>query len=78
MADSDYNAIKPVENLQNIAGLNPVKDREQRKRRQNLHTAHKDKRKSAEGEMNESVASENRNSEPADDKNDAHSIDYCA
>ncbi len=34
MTDNDYNIIKPVDNLQNITSLAPIKDREERKRRQ--------------------------------------------
>ena len=34
MTDNNYNIIKPVESLQNITSLAPIKDREERKRRQ--------------------------------------------
>jgi hypothetical protein len=37
MADKDLNIVKPVDGLQNIAGLTPARRREERKRRQNLH-----------------------------------------
>ena len=33
MPDNDYNIIKPVETLQNVAGLTPAKRRKQKKRR---------------------------------------------
>jgi hypothetical protein len=35
MTDNDFNAIKAVENLQNVAGLTPTGQRQERKRRQN-------------------------------------------
>jgi len=86
MADNDYHIIKPVENLQNTAGLAGVKRREERKRRRNLPGQHEQEREAAEGGLNESVDQENRGSKPADDEgtrpagtqNDRHSIDYCA
>ena len=34
MTDNNYNIIKPLEDLQNISGLSPIKNREERKRRQ--------------------------------------------
>lgn len=35
MTDNDFDAIKAVENLQNVAGLTPTGQRQERKRRQN-------------------------------------------
>ena len=35
MADSNYDLIKPVENLQNVGGLTPVQQRKERNRRRN-------------------------------------------
>jgi len=37
MTDNDNIIIKPVEGLHNIAGLTPVKERENRKRQQQLN-----------------------------------------
>jgi hypothetical protein len=34
MTSNDYNVIKPVDSLQTISGLSPIKNREERKRRQ--------------------------------------------
>jgi hypothetical protein len=34
MTDNNYNIIKPVESLQNVTSLAPIKDREEKKRRQ--------------------------------------------
>ena len=86
MADNEHNIIKPVEGLQNTAGLTGTKRREERKRRQNLPGEQEEERESTEGELNESVDQENRDSKPTDDEgprpagtqNDRHSIDYCA
>ncbi len=80
MADNDFNIIKPVEGLQNIAGLTPTKHREQRKRRQNLHKKKKEKSKQ---ELNESVNKQDIDNELLDNEltendNDQHTIDYRA
>jgi hypothetical protein len=71
MTDNDYNIIKPVDGLQNIIGLAPIKDREERKRRQQGQD-------SAAAKLNESMASENGIDEFTDNEEDQHSIDYCA
>jgi len=75
MPDNDYNIIKPVESLHNIAGLTPAKRREERKRRQNMHAEHNEE---AEQELNDSLDQERPDKEPVHDENDRHSIDYCA
>jgi len=77
MADNDFNIIKPVENLQNIAGLTPAKRREQRKKRQNLHEKDNRQRPLPENEPGESAV-EDIDSEIADNDREQHSIDYCA
>ena len=85
MADYDSNIIKPVEGLQNIAGLTPVKGRDQRKRRQQLPEENKEKEESTEGEQSESVDEQDLGNPPegrADNENgrnhDSIGIDYCA
>jgi hypothetical protein len=40
MAENNYNIIKPVESLQNIAQMGPVTRRQQRKRRENQPDEH--------------------------------------
>ena len=75
MPDNDYNIIKPVESLHNIAGLTPAKRREERKRRQNLHAEHDEE---DEQKLNDSLENECPDNAAADNKNDRHSIDYCA
>ncbi len=85
MADYDSNTIKPVDGLQNIAGLTPVKRREERKRRQQLAGENKEKDESVEDEQNESVDEQDLGNPPqgrADNENgrnpDSIGIDYCA
>lgn len=85
MENYDSNMIKPVEGLQNIAGLTPAKRREERKRRQQLHKENKQKNESAEGNTNRSIeeSAEDRVNpleESAVNKNrrDNGRIDYCA
>ena len=85
MADYDSNMIKPVEGLQNITGLTPVKGREQRKRRQQFPEENKEKDESAEGELSESVDEQELDNPPegrTEDENgrnpDGVAIDYCA
>lgn len=75
MPNNDYNIIKPVEGLHNIAGLTPAKRREERKRRQNMHAEHDEE---AEQELNDSVEKQSAANAPTDNENDRHSIDYCA
>lgn len=71
MTENDYNIIKPVDGLQNIIGLAPVKHREERKRRQQGQD-------SAAAQLNESMTSENSIDEFTDNEEDQHSIDYRA
>jgi hypothetical protein len=83
MTDNDYNIIKPVDGLQNIIGLAPVKHREERKRRQQgQDSAEAESRpagqETSDGEPNESVDSGNGIGEFTDNEGDQHSIDYCA
>ena len=79
MADKDSSIIKPVESLQNIAGVTPTKRRGERKRRQDLHKQNKEE---SEHELNESVDEKtigNKLTEKEDDRNsDSTRIDYCA
>ena len=85
MADYDSNTIKPVDGLQNITSLTPVKRREQRKRRQQFPEENKEKDESVEGELSESVDEQDLDNPPegrTEDENgrnpDGVAIDYCA
>jgi len=75
MADSDYNIIKPVEGMQNIAGLTPARRREERKRRREPH---RKKGQASEQEPNESPDEDSLGNELDEDESNQHSIDYCA
>jgi hypothetical protein len=79
MADKDLNIVKPVDGLQNIAGLTPARRREERKRRQNLNEK---KHKESEQQLKESVDQQDLSNEPTKNKNgdnpDDVGIDYCA
>jgi len=75
MADKDLNTIKPVDSLQNIAGLKPTRRREQRKRRQNFQEK---KKQQSEQELNESVDEQDFNGELTENENDRNTIDYHA
>ena len=73
MADYDSNLIKPVQGLQNIAGLAPAERRKERGRRRQLpeESAEHD-----ESVPDDETASQERIENP-DDRNDG-GIDYCA
>lgn len=78
MADNDFNIIKPVEGLKNIAGLSPAKRREQRRPQQQLHKESEEESESTEDELNESVDEQKLDSELAENQDDQHTIDYRA
>ena len=70
MADSDYNIIKPVENLQTVGSLTPVNKQNEKKRSQNPQ-------QQKNRQPGESVEAD-RDNEAAKDRPDRPSIDYCA
>ncbi len=80
MVDNDSIIIKPVEGLHNIAGLTPAKERENRKRRQQLKRAN-EQGSDTEGQPNDTTddqqlpvdLTENENEQSTSD-----GIDYCA
>lgn len=73
MADNNYNMIKPVESLQTIAGLTPVKQREERNRQKNRKQQDRDHEQTPEEEFEAETENEARLPE-----GDSNSIDYCA
>ena len=79
MADNNFNIIKPVESLQNIGGLAPVKQRKERKHKQNLQEENQQEENQQENQKqpNES-GEEDINIDIMDDESDQHSVDYCA
>ena len=70
MADRDFNAIKPEENLPTVAGLKPTSQRQERKRRQN---APRRDRPPDEARM-----ADDTHGQTSRDDGDGHAIDYCA
>ena len=74
MADSDTNLIKPVQGLQNIAGLDPAKRRKDRNRRRQSHEKGKERDELAK---DAEAASPQDRAEDKDEK-DGGGIDYCA
>lgn len=70
MTENDFNTIKPVENLQNVAGLTPTGQRQERKRRSNSPRPSQKSDARPEDEATEQETSEQ-------DK-DSHMIDYRA
>ncbi len=74
MADYDTNLIKPVQGLQNIAGLAPAKRRKDRNRRRK--SGEKDKEHD-ESDKDAEVASPQERAQGKGEK-DGGRIDYCA
>jgi len=75
MADYDSNMIKPVDSLNNISGLTPVKHREQREhRQQSQHENHEED----ETVLDEETFSQEEIEERSDTNSDGIGIDYCA
>jgi hypothetical protein len=70
MMDNDFNAIKPVENLQNVTGLTPTGQRQERKRRPNPPR----RGQGPDGTPPDEAAEK----EASDRDRDSHTIDYCA
>ena len=77
MAEDNHNIIKPVESLQNIAGLTPAKRRQERKKQQNSREQEARQRELNEDELNQS-SEEDIGSEIAENDRDEHAVDYCA
>jgi hypothetical protein len=74
MPDYNSNIIKPVENLQNIPGLVPAKDREQKKRRQ----PQEENKGKLQQEPDKSADEQKARKKITKNKNEMDTIDYCA
>ena len=73
MTDSDFNFIKPVDNLHNVQSLTPAQQREERKRRQRPQPKSPQQQEPKEQPVDEPPR------EQASDRNDSpHEIDYRA
>jgi hypothetical protein len=75
MADYDSNLIKPVDSLKNITGMDPVKHREERKRRQQLNHGNEEKDETKQGEE---TPPQDQAGNKIDINSDGIGIDYCA
>ena len=75
MADYESNLIKPVKSLQTIAGLTPARQRDERKRRQQLH--HEDNEKD-ETTQDQEAQPEKKSDVESDINTESIGIDYCA
>ena len=73
MADYDTNLIKPVQGLQNIAGLAPAKRREERKSRRQSH-----ENDTEQDEIAEDVEVTAQEQTQHKGQKDGGGIDYCA
>jgi hypothetical protein len=76
MADNNYN-VEPVDIHQNITGLTPAKNREEKKKRQNQRRQENLRQGPAEDEPSES-GNGNTSGNIAGNDQDKHTIDYCA
>lgn len=74
MPDYNSNIIKPVENLQNIPGLVPAKDREQKKRRQ----PQEENKEKLQQEPGKSADEQKARKKITKNENETDTIDYCA
>jgi len=72
MTDGDY-LVKPVEGLQNMPALGPVKRREQRRHRQQQHKSEPRQETPEAAEEEESTGDRTESKE-----DQQHGIDYCA
>jgi hypothetical protein len=77
MTESDYNTIKPAQNLPDVAALNPAKDSEERNKRQSIRKRPQRRPGFDEGGRNEPAA-DNGNNNLSKNDTDEHRIDYCA
>lgn len=75
MADYDSNLIKPVDSMKNITGMDPVKHREKRKRRQQLN--HDNEEQDETGQDQDSSPQEKAGNK-IDINSNGTGIDYCA
>lgn len=73
MAEDNYNIIKPVEGLQNLAALKPVGQRQERSKRQNTNNPHDEQE-----QPNDLSEQEDQGEGPDDLKPGRHRVDYRA
>ena len=78
MVDKNFNVIKPVENLNNIANLKPIQER--RKRKKDRRQQNNENEKETETNLHDNTHSieEDITMEINDNDGEEHSIDYRA
>ena len=76
MAKDDYSIIKPVEGLQNIGNVTPIKRREERRKKRKSNRNKEEDQQMVEEELHES--NEEKVHGELENEKDWHSIDYCA
>ena len=72
MADNNY-IINPVETLQNVGGLTPIRERKERGRRR----TQQQNKEHPESQADDSTEAKAEGG-PVAGSDDGHSIDYCA
>jgi len=77
MADNNYNVIQPVENLQNIAGLTPVKQLKEKNRQKDRKRHNRQQQQDREQTPKDTFEMKPDNTTREPQKN-TNSIDYCA
>lgn len=75
MTDSDFNYIKPVENLHSVHSLSPAQEREEQKRRQKQQ---QQARAPQPQQPTEQPPKEEPPTGTPDQQDDSRRIDYCA
>ena len=75
MADYDSNLIKPVDGLKNITGLDTIKQREGRKRRQQLNQESEEKDETVQSR---GTQPQKQAGKKIDINTDDIGVDYCA
>jgi len=74
MADSDFNAVRPIESLQTVHSLTPIERRQERKRQQ----MPQDSREESEQEPNDADEPDEVANDVETPDDDQHLVDFCA
>ena len=78
MVDRNFNVIKPVESLNNIANLKPIQERRKRKKDRREQNNENEKKPETNLEENSNSIEENITKEIHENDGEEHSIDYRA
>ena len=77
MTESDYNIIKPLQNLPNVSGVDSAKDSARRNKKRNARKRPQQRPDFAEEERDDSAV-DNANNDLLKNDTGEHCIDYCA